>query len=94
MPAWKKDEWRPFLDKYKLLHTYPAGRYALFIVPDPLAEGGRDAVGPTRFPVNIWYAGAGDDEAQPLESSTDIHASTSGREHFDAKYAIPEDVVD
>ena len=39
-------------------------------VPDPSAEGGRDVVGPTHFPVNVWYIGASADEARTPETRT------------------------
>jgi hypothetical protein len=77
LPAWVKPDWRPYLSKYKLLHTYPTGRDALFTTPHPVNADERISVGPTRFPVNVWFA----DYADPQEEDRGNQegAGSSGR---------------
>jgi hypothetical protein len=77
LPAWVKPEWRPYLSKYKLLHTYPTGRDALFTTPHPVNADERVSVGPTRYPVNVWFA----DYVDPQEDRCQQEgASSSGRD--------------
>ena len=53
LPAWTQKEWAPYLDKYRLLHQYPAGRLGLFTTPDPLNPGKRIEIVPTKYQVNV-----------------------------------------
>ena len=79
--AWNQKEWTPYIDKYRLLHQYPAGRLGLFTTPDPNDSGKRIEIGPTKFPVNVWLADT-TSKADDIRSAT---ASTSGRTHIDAQ---------
>ena len=49
IPAWNQKEWTPYLDKYRLLHQYPAGRLGLFTTPYPNDSGKRIEIGPISF---------------------------------------------
>ena len=72
LPAWKDSDvgksWQPYLNKYKLVHTYQAGSYIFHTIADKLTE---DPMGPTTWDVNVYIADSSveEREAQILNSS-------------------------
>jgi hypothetical protein len=54
LPQWKGKPWRTLLQHFKLIRTFPTGS-SLFTRPIQPGLPDREAVGPTRWPLQIWY---------------------------------------
>lgn len=54
LPLWRGQPWRTDLQHFQLIKTYPAGT-DLFTRPVVPGQPLREAVGPTRWPTQVWY---------------------------------------
>ena len=54
LPRWKGRPWRALLDRFKLIKQFPS-RKQLFTKPKQPGLPERVAIGPTRWPVQVWH---------------------------------------
>ena len=79
LPDWTVRSWEPYLANWGLLKHYPAGSH-VFSAPTTDNPTVFESVGPTRWPVNAWYAGPSTvpsrlgGEKPPTSTTSQLHA--------------------
>ena len=76
LPRWSNavgKSWQPLLQKYKLIHSYPAGTY-LFHTPVSATES--KPMGPTQWPVDVYLADHTVEERQAQSTANALRSES------------------
>ncbi len=80
LPYWPRRSWWKLTSQFKVVKYYPAGTHHLFTAPpaDPTSTAARRDLGPTRWPVYVFYDGPRNVLKKPVTFVPEVDVATEG----------------